>query len=268
MSGFGFSGNGPAANGQPRHNDGFSTQNNGPRRDAWNNPIRDEPAPKEKLDADGKPIKDTNASIDDDTIGSIWKEVVDENSGKKDLTQTPPVGDKPDPKKQLDDYLASQGLDPIVLSDVDKEELKNGNFDNLMLKLSGKIQQAHVKGLSSSQTMIEAAVTKAVEKAVGQSRADASGRENLNALHSALPFTKDPAIGPVAQTVMQKFLDRKMSTEDAIKGVKKFFDHTAGKVTGSEVNRNRSGNYQSARDTNSDGEGRESWLDILSPGQS
>lgn len=249
----------------------------GPERDAWNNVVKKEPLNtggdnnNDKNGDKGNSNDPNNTGIDDDTIHNIWEEVKAENSGGDNKggnngggNNNPSNNPPPDPQKQLSDYLSSVGLEPMVLSDVEKEEMRNGNFDSVLAKLNQRTVNAHVKALSGSKTMIEAAVQKAMADATKNVESRVAGRESVRMLNEALPFTKDKAVGPIAQAVMQKFLNKGMTNEDAIKGTERFFKHTAGLVEPSRsVNKNINSGFRSSNGNND--ESGNDWLSILSP---
>lgn len=248
----------------PGNNQSFGGDNGvkGPTRDMWDQPIKQEPAPK-TVDANNPGGNDDSINVAD--IDTIWDQVKKEGSKPQDQTTT--VVDttpKKTAQEQMTEYLVSQGLDPIVLSDADKEELKAGNFDGIVARLNDKIVKSHTKALSSANVMIKEAVAAAIKEATTASQSTEAGVRNLAELHRALPFTKDKLIGPIAQTVMQRFLDRGANTEQAIEGVKKYYQHT-NKLTNPEfqVNGNRNGNFSAGgRAEEQEGDG---WLDMLRP---
>lgn len=239
----------------------------GPKRDAWNQVIKEEPRQQNNQNNNNNNNNqddNNNDGIDENTIDNIWEDVKRENSQKpgdnQNNTNNNVVPDKVDPAKQMNDYLLSVGLDPIVLTDKDKEDMSAGNYDTFMGNVNKKIQQAHIKAVASASTLMDKKMEAAVEKAVEKATGIVKGQVNLRELNDALPWTKDKAINPVAQTVMKRFLDRGASTADAIKGVEHFFKHTSKLVGGDEkVNRNRNSNFGSGPSD----DGAESWLDVL-----
>lgn len=237
----------------------------GPVRDMWDQPIRQEPAPKARSGSEGgnPPAEGNDGSIDAADIDTIWDQVKKEGSKPADDGNPPnPAPVQKTPQQQMTEYLTAQGLDPIVLNDAEKAELKEGNFDNVLLKLNDKIVRAHTKALSSTQVMITEAVAAAVGKTKTEIQSQAAGEKNVAALNLALPFTKDKLIGPIAQTVMQRFLDRGASTEEAIKGVSKYYNYTADKMR-PPVNTGRNGNF--GAETNSEEDNGDGWIDMFRP---
>lgn len=225
--------------------------------DAWGQPIREAPV-KKKIEGE----EGNDAVIDDEDIDNIWSDV---KTKKKVEDQAPPVDNKQqqqiDPKKQLQDYMDSQGLGKFELSDATKAEIAEGKFEGLQGQVLGLVQQAHAKALSGASALIDAKVAKAVEEAGNKTKSYIAGKDMVEALHRALPFTKDPAIGPVAQSVMQKFLDRNASMEQAIEGVKRWSAKFVNLADpGRQVNPNRNGSF---RDGSENENGTGNWLTIL-----
>lgn len=209
-----------------------------------------------------------NDSIDDTVVDDIWNEIKKENSPAPKPGEAgyvaPQTQIQETPEQKISKYLKEQGLEIPVLSAEDQEKAKNGDFSGVLSSMTTLVQQAHVKGLQSANTLIDSKVAEAVKKAVGETRTLMNGDKALTALHTALPFTKDPAIGPVTQTVMQRFLDRGMNTEDAIKGVEKWRDRFLEKADPNyrKSNSNLNGSFRGNPDVNAS-EGETNWVDLL-----
>jgi hypothetical protein len=227
-------------------------------RDAWNNPI--------------KPVKeptnaDDNGGVDDKMVDDLWNDIQTPKGDDKKEPQTIIVKQEPaakSPADNLKDHLASVGLGEFTLSEAEKAELQAGNFDLLTNKMHELSVNAYTKALSGSQTLIQEQVKKAVEEATKNSRSYVEGKDLLEALHTAVPATKHPAIGPVAQTVMQRLIDRGATKDQAIEGVKKWSKIFAKEMGfDTEVNSNRNGSFRGGQ--NSEGSGETNWLDILTP---
>lgn len=262
----------PSSGEQSGNNRGanFDTTTGYGNRDPWNNPIRNNDGQNNNNDnkqTNNNTDKNDNG-VNDDIVNNIWDEVKRENSNS-DTNNTNNQQPQPnnnqqqvDPSKQLNDYLNGIGLAPITLSDEEKEQIQNGDFSSIMNKMHQLSVTAHTKALSGAKTMIDDAVKTAVAEATKNANSTFVGQQNLQALYSALPWTKDKAISPVAQTVMQKFLDRGISTEEAIKGVDKYFKHVGNKMSGNNVNSNRNGNFSSGK-SDEDNTPEGGWLSIL-----
>lgn len=243
----------------------------GPQRDIYNNVIREEQQQNTHRLIDdpknpGQKIRDPNDdTIDDGDIEDIWQNIRSNN--KTDTTQQQQQQQqtvKTDPAEQLKQYLKEQGLGEFVISEDTKKQLQEGNFDAFNNQVLGLVQQAHVKALSGAQTLIKSEVAKAVKAAVDESKGYISGQEALRALNTALPFTKDKAVGPVAQSVMQRFIDRGASQEEAIKGTGLFFKRVAKLADlDGQVNPSRNQNYRGGNVEQD--EGSMNWIDLLSP---
>lgn len=254
----------------------------GPVRDAWNNPIKELEPARQNTNTNNNNNNNNTAGGNDDgidagDIDTIWSDIKagksdtnnnnsnnnnnngNNNNGNNDKTVV-------DPKVQLQNYLKEAGLGELTFSDAEKAELAEGKFENFNNKVLGLIQNAHVKALSGAQTLIKDSVAKAVKDAMDGTKGYIAGQENVKALHAALPFTKDAAIGPVAQTVMQKFLDRGLSTEDAIEGVKRWSKKFVNLADPDrQVNGNRNSNYRGSG--GNEGNNDADWISILSPTQ-
>lgn len=279
MSGFGLGGDGG----------GNSNQGGGGRRpyfdnttgpgvrDPWNNPIKSDAGGNSGNGGSGDNKTNTDVDknktgVDDDMIDNIWSahkkqndtndQNNNNNNNQNNNNNNNQQTDTRTQDQKMTDYLKNNGLDPVQIDDQMKAQLESGDFSGLVNSFNSRIVNAHIKALSGSQTMIEAAVAKKAKELTDASTAQRLGEQNRSAMHEALPFTKDSAISPVAQSVMQRFLDRDMSQADAIEGTKKYFARLSDKMNNDGTNKNRNTNFSSQRNSgNSDG--NSNWLDVL-----
>jgi hypothetical protein len=81
-------------------------------------------------------------------------------------------------------------------------------------------------------------------------------------LNTALPFTANPLIQPFAETVMQRFLDKGLAPQQAVKAVGQYFEKTYGAVMesmGQDMSKNFSGSYRGSPLKKEDND----WLALL-----
>lgn len=269
MSSFGMGGtNNPN---QPSQNNGgnanFDTTTGPGNRDAWNRPIKQDNKGGNK-DGDNNDNSDpNNGGIDDELIQNIFDKIENkDNSNNGGGNNNNNGGNNNnvviDENAQLQKYLKDNGLGGITFGDAEKEAASNGDFGPLMNKVNEYVVNSHMKALSGSQTMIQKAVREAVAEATSRSTANMMGHKNLDAMHEALPFTKEKHIAPVAASILQKALDRGLPTEKAVGVVEAYFNDIASRTGGNNVNSNRNSNFNS----NNKGDKKQNWIDILSPG--
>lgn len=217
-----------------------------------------------------QPGNKDNTTIDDAAVEDIWKDIVRENSGAElkpgDAGYVAPQVDTRTQEQRVADYLKTQGLEAPTLTPEDQEKAKNGDFSGVLSAMATLAQQSHLKAIQSSDTLINAKVEAAFKKMEGNTRSLMSGDKALTMLNEKLPFTKDKAIGPVAQTVMQRFIDRNATPEQAIEGVRKWFEHTlkAADPNYKKPNTNLNGSFRGDPGQNAS-DAETNWMDILSP---
>lgn len=203
-----------------------------------------------KKTADGT----TDGGADDAIIAKLWQAAEDPNK-KDDLNadgtpkQQPLAGDPPDPDKQVSDFLTKQGLGKFEMSEQDMEGFKSGDpaiIQATMDKLNSRIQNGFIKALSNTNTLITKQVEKAVKDAVGESKKLIIDDKARTALFTAMPWAKDPAIAPVAETVMRKFMEKPGATiEQAAKLTVQYYRHVAKQMDPEwEPNTNTGGNFR------------------------
>lgn len=261
-------GNNPADSGNGNAN--FDTTNMGSgNRDAWNRPIKQQ---NQSGGSGGQRSEDkqdggngNNDGIDDELIANIWNKVENKddtnnnngnnNNGGGNNNQPAPV----DENARLQKYLTDNGLGGFELTDAEKEAASNGDYGPMNKRINDVIVNSHMKALSGAQTMIQKAVRDAVAEVTQKANANYAGHKNLDAMHAALPFTKEKHIAPVAASILQKSLDRGMDTEKAVKVVEAYFNDIGSRMNEGKVNSNRNGNFNS-------GDKKQNWLNILAPG--
>jgi len=239
------------------------TSRGGTNRDAWNNPLPKERTPAGGGGGEDKTGEDDNAGIDEQTIATIFDKI--ENKDKKDNSQTQQTQVQPAPMvdadKQMKDYLSKVGLTGVEVTDADKEAMSNGDYSSFLTKVNSQIVNAHVKALSGAKELVDNAIKEAGSKIKDQSISYMLGQQNLAELHRQLPWSREKHIAPVAQSIMQKFLERGWSTDKAIEGTRAYFDDIDARRHSGD--KSRSQNFSSSG--NSEQEKENNWLNVLSP---
>lgn len=247
-------------------------------RDAWNRPVQSnnrndtrdnsiQTGNTDNRNNNNQGSGNNNDTSNDVNVDDIWKDIKKENSTgdvRNENTQQTTAPDNRKPEEKLKDYLDSVGIKPVVLDDRDKEDLKNGEFGGVLGRINDQVAQSHIKALQSMNTVVEAKVAAAVDAAVGKSKAAFEGDKALSALNTAHPWTKDPVIGPIAQTIMQQFINRGATQDQAVTGVGKYFDRVDEKRGINKINSNRNGNFRGPADQ-SETSGDVDWVDLLTP---
>jgi hypothetical protein len=207
-----------------------------------------------------------DGSADDKLVQEIWNEHVDGTKSGDQKPAVDPAGNSPtsDPDKEVENYLKTNGLEPIVLTDADKEALKTGDFQSVMDRINQKILNGHMRAVSTANQLIKGQVEKAVKDAVGQSTTVLRDTKAREALQTALPWTRNTEYAPLAESVLKRFLGK--TNNDIGKSViltKIFFEKQASAMdpeAGS--NRNLGGsNRQGGRSPQNSGD--TNWLSML-----
>lgn len=167
-----------------------------------------------------------NDGINDEDVDAIWKDV------KKETTTPAPTNVQPttvvaakEPAEQVKDYMKSVGLEPVALTGADIELLKSGDPDGVARifgNINQQIQKAHIESVKAAQTLVTNMMPKMVEEAVAKSKGFVEGKELRGLLQAKFEWAKDSALGPVAETLMQRFLDKGASRDEALQGVDKW----------------------------------------------
>ncbi|HMD81652.1 MAG TPA: hypothetical protein VKE92_10120 [Anaerolineales bacterium] len=205
---------------------------------------------------------------DGPNVDDIWKEVqTDDKSKQNDNSQQQQNQQQnnqqqPTAEERIANYLKTQGLEPITLTDQDRQAIKDGNFDDVMAKLNTNITNAHIKAVNAANQLIKNELPKMVEEAVGKSRGYVDTLETRKFLASdpeLKPLASDPVLAPNVEAIFKQLLDKGATREQAAVGTKKYFQRLVQKFDpNAQVNTNRGGPYRTPQNS-----GEIDWLDVL-----
>lgn len=189
-----------------------------------------------------------------DSFGSMW-----DTPDTKTTTQQQPNQQQPNANDAFANHM--KGIDftnGVDLSTV-QADLQEGNMDSMQAAMSQVAQNSYKAAMTNMNQVVNDRVTKAVEQAVAQSSQNLDGREAINSLNTALPFTKEKAIAPLANKVFQQFARAEGATvQSAIKKTKEYFAQTF--ITAQD-DLDLESNQQS--ETNAPSKADEDWVDSL-----
>lgn len=178
-----------------------------------------------------------NSGTNQDLIATIWDEQKDKDKTPADPAQTPPSnqpGNQPGApsdeqlRAQISTHLGSVGLGELQLTQADVEKLTGENSHQELVNLvNTRIQQSYLQAINTAQKaftkLLDERLPKAIEDAVGQSKAFFNGNELRSSLIKEMPWADDPAIQPMAETVFRQFLVKGATREKALQLTKDYF---------------------------------------------
>ena len=216
---------------------------------------------------------ENNGQNNDDKFEDLWQDT-DSNKDKTQQQQTqqtqqPGSQQAPDADKAFSTYI--EGLD--LSKDIDlakvSEDLNQGNTESLGKAFSSIAAKTYRQAMIDMNKIIDQKVTAGVEAAVSQSSNAAQGTQAVRQMNTLLDFTKNPAIAPVAGAVLAQLMKKGKSVDDAVEGVRKFFQNTS-KISAKALGlqnppRGRPGNqpFSNVGDTGGDDDDETDWLETL-----
>ena len=214
-----------------------------------------------------------NLPTNDALIDDIWKaSKTQSQSGNDPAQQNDPSNPQPaakttaDLQKTVKDYLQTLDLGDLTISEADIERLKSGEgFQDLASNLNGRIQNSFLNAVGEVNKLLNKKLPQMVEEAVNKSRQVYEGGELRKRLNEQMPFTRDAAVGPVAESVLRRFLEKPDTSEaQAMDLTKRFFQRVGGMVSehfpNGDVNTNTREGFRGAPRVSSE---TKNWLDVL-----
>lgn len=204
---------------------------------------------------------DNNDQNNEDLLANMWQDE-DDNSGQDQNTQNTnnqqnqnqnQNTDNQSPDQVFNDYVNSLPIDAKINPEELSQQLQAGDFSGLnnLLKetQANAIKQSLLTADKIMKKKIDAAVEQAVEKATGVNRAEHAIRQ----MNDKFSFTTDPAIKPVADAALNRFLSKGDSLDEAIDKVGQFARRIAEKSHKETRPANSDGRFKSnAQDLNMD----------------
>ena len=191
------------------------------------------------------------------------------NGGGNNQNQSPNAADQ---ARQRREYYAQTGLYQNLDFGQFQKDVAEGNAEGMTQFMQQLSENAVNVAILSSQKLIKGAVDKAVSDASDNATARVRNDMAVEMMHQQMEFTRNPAIKPMAEQVLNGFIAQGNDATKAVELTKQYFDATA-KAMGFQNSNNgqRPGNrgFNGAPPMNGNnnpagGAGADDdWLDIL-----
>jgi hypothetical protein len=235
----------------------------------WN-----EPAPQQQQLAPQQPTGNTTENNNNNSFDfnqSIWETP---NSAGNGTQQPTNQGTQQQPQQQpqehnafLDAHIAQMNLTNGLNFDA---MAQGGDPEVIKTTFNSFAKNAYLGIMRDVNAVMEQRINDAVTKAVEKSTGTVQSWQAVERMQSALPFTSDPNIAPVANSVLQKFLGKGQPLELAIKNTGEYFRNMSSRIGGGapEGNSQRPGSnpnrgYVSNQQGNSPTKRDEDWMGFL-----
>lgn len=179
-------------------------------------------------------------------------------------TQTPENADA-----SFNTYIDNLGLTKELDLGVISEELNQGNTEGLGKAFSSVAAKVYRQAMVDMSKVVDQKVAAGIKAAVTQSGNATQGDMAVRQMNTAMQFTTNPAIAPIAQAALSQLIKKGKTVDEAIDGVRSFFQNTS-KISAKELGmqnppRSRPGNqpFQNSGDIAPDGDEEVDWLEML-----
>lgn len=183
------------------------------------------------VNVDSKPPVDKNEQdktsfeLSDDFWQNKTENATQDNKPDATVTATQ-TG--PTQSEIFDEHVKSLNFAPEQISDEQVAALFDNRDLSVLVDLINQGGRAAYKQAMQDTASLVAAGEKKAEAAARQMTATQMGeRDDMHALNTALPFTTNKAVAPVAQAVFKQSLSKDQSRDKAIESVRNFFAATA-----------------------------------------
>ena len=166
-----------------------------------------------------------------DSYETLWDNPEDKDGSNDTSGQQPPqaspVAKSPTNQEVFDEHISSLNLLKDVSLEKITTDLNAGSTESLEKAFKSLASNVYSSALINTNKIMDQKIAKAVEQAVEQSKTSFGSDFALQQMNSQLPFTAKSAIAPMAKQVLEQFIKKGKSTEEAIAGVKDYFKQTA-----------------------------------------
>ncbi len=212
---------------------------------------------------------DPNNKDNIDSNASIWDNKPTDDADPNKSTQTVEVVQKPaekTPEEKMQAHITGLNLTKGIDTNQVMEDIREGKVESFGAAMNAVGGNAYQAAMTDMNSIMDAKIAKATEDATANANATMNSNLAVSQMNTAMPFTKDPDIAPIAKAVLAQTLKSGADTEAAIGAVEKFFAKAAGQINKSmQPPTNQSGNPQfpTESDNNSGQAQHDEWLDVL-----
>ena len=135
--------------------------------------------------------------------------------------QAPPAA--PTLETQQNQVMQQLGLNPVTLTEEQKQKFASGDFSGIEGVLNQIQRQSFMAAVKATQALVAKGTQDALEKAQMSTRQYVQGSDARSAMQAALPFTADPMFAPVAESVLSRALGAGLDTASAVEAVRGWF---------------------------------------------
>jgi len=178
------------------------------------------------------------------------------------------ITNQPDVKELTPQEKLSAHIESLNLADgFDMNAMQNP--ETAVKEMQRMQANTYAAAMKDTNTLIQQAVGQVREELQQDAREVVSGNQTVNAMNTALPYTKKPAYKPVSDSLLTQFQAKGQTPEEAILSVGKYFTKMAGDVNANlpKVPNNRlNGNNFNGNTTNqnqTDDADSQDWMNFL-----
>lgn len=178
----------------------------------------------QEQDQSGNPDGQSNAG----DFSSPWVTMNNKEQAGNNESQQQQQPQNVNANDAFNEHVASLGLSSGIDVNAIAAGLQDGNTESLSAAFNQVGANAYKAAMLNSAKLMDQKVEAAVKQAVAQAGGNYQQDQAVHALTSALPFTSNPKIAPVAKAAMQGYMKQGQDSATAIESVRKFFKEMHG----------------------------------------
>jgi hypothetical protein len=149
-----------------------------------------------------------------------------------ETSEVPPAKNTPDnsqqnaqrtPQEIFREHVSGLGLGRGADLKGAFEAAQNGDFSKFEAVMQGISEGIYTAAITNANTIFNSKLSKAVDEAVSKATGNVKASGAVSKMNEQLPFTKNPALAPVANAVLGQLLKKGADVSDAVEQVGKFF---------------------------------------------
>jgi hypothetical protein len=149
-------------------------------------------------------------------------------------------GNQPTADEALQTHIDSLGLTNGIDFTAAAAAMQQGDVEGMQKAFLAIASNSYKAAMLDSNKIVTERVTKIQDDMRKESDSQIQTGKLVDAMHTAMPFTKQPSFDPMAKAVLTQFVSKGATQDQAIDGVRKYFKKVSDEMIGLQPKKPRS----------------------------